>query len=275
VYVFGGTAIGGSPAGSYKYDPAADMWSPISPLPTPRRFAAAAASNGHIYVFGGENGVGTPYADVDEYDPLTDSWTAKRAMPTGRMAAAVAVSSVGTIFVIGGAVYNAVDLVESYDPVSDSWATHSSMSLARHSAAAATIGSKIIVCGGESAWWGSTSFFDAVEEYDIVSDKWSRKSSMASDRTRHVTLALGSRLVVIGGQTGGGGPGVPADRVETYDPSADTWSVDGFSSSTRYWGCGAVVGTEVFFIAGHAPGGTTDRVEEYTLGQTWFVHRKN
>src|SRR3954467_366462 len=60
IYAFGGFKLpdSGPPAwepiaNAWEYDPAADSWKALAPMPTKRGAAAAAALNGKIYVIGG------------------------------------------------------------------------------------------------------------------------------------------------------------------------------------------------------------------------------
>src|SRR6516162_8440111 len=62
IYAFGGFAFPGSgPAGwtpvnnVFEYDPAADAWKELAPMPTKRGAASAVVANGKIYVTGGVN----------------------------------------------------------------------------------------------------------------------------------------------------------------------------------------------------------------------------
>jgi hypothetical protein len=85
------------------YDVATDTWTAGAPIPTARSgiAAAPAPANGRIFVFGGELGRPTTYAENEAYDPLSNSWSARAPMPTPRHGLAAA--AVGNrIFVISG-----------------------------------------------------------------------------------------------------------------------------------------------------------------------------
>jgi len=76
IYAVGGTidswSVGTATNVVERYDPNADSWSLVSPLPVPMRPAVAASINGYIYAIGG-NG---PHAyEGYRYDPTTDAWT--------------------------------------------------------------------------------------------------------------------------------------------------------------------------------------------------------
>ena len=75
IYAFGGyvgyVTPNGDPSNAVEaYDPASDSWTTRASMPTARGgLAAAASTNGLIYVIGGIPSV------VEAYDPLTDTWT--------------------------------------------------------------------------------------------------------------------------------------------------------------------------------------------------------
>ena len=143
IYAFGGFVPpeSGPPAwvpinNAWEYDPAADTWKALAPMPTKRGSPVAVALNGKIYVIGGAT---TPpnqpdvtavhparphvvLGTVEEYDPATDTWRARTSMPTPRNHAVGAAVN-GKVYVIGGRVGGAfigiaadIDVVEEYDP---------------------------------------------------------------------------------------------------------------------------------------------------------------
>jgi hypothetical protein len=74
---------------------------PVAKLAVPVRYAAAAALDGRIYVFGGEDAAGQPVPTVQVINPLTRSASIAGRMPLA-LAGAVAVNLGGHIYVIGG-----------------------------------------------------------------------------------------------------------------------------------------------------------------------------
>lgn len=85
------------------YDPAADRWETKAAMPQAQGGLAAAAYDGKLYAFGGEQFVPTSkvFADAWVYDPRTDRWSALPAMPTPRHGHGAAVVG-NRIFLIGG-----------------------------------------------------------------------------------------------------------------------------------------------------------------------------
>ncbi len=84
------------------YDPQADTWSKKADLPAPKAYAAVAALNGKIYVFGG---VGSDDAEATSsvfvYDVQSDTWATLPAMPFRRQGMSACVVN-GRIYILGG-----------------------------------------------------------------------------------------------------------------------------------------------------------------------------
>ena len=144
IYVFGGCMRPFSGPGmngwepvdnAWEYDPAADSWRALAPMPGKRCAAVAEEVGGKIYVIGGatimENSgetalFGNRPARVvgtnQVYDPATNTWATRSPMPTTRNHAFAGAVN-GKIYVIGGRLGAAhvtassnTDVVEEYDP---------------------------------------------------------------------------------------------------------------------------------------------------------------
>ena len=85
------------------YDPALDRWETRAPMPLAQGGLAAAAHDGKLYVFGGEQFVpqAKVFAESWVYDPALDRWSALPAMPTPRHGQGAAVVG-NRIFLMGG-----------------------------------------------------------------------------------------------------------------------------------------------------------------------------
>jgi Kelch motif protein/galactose oxidase-like protein len=162
------------------YDPARGVWRRAASMTTARQsLAAAFASNGKLYVFGGcsclgwvpfekkrdSNGDARARAELDArrhavastevYDPKTDTWSLAAPMPEPRMLMAAARGADGKIYVIGGQTSwggTPRSDVDVYDPASDRWSKGPSLRIARLGhAAVATPDGTIWVLGGYAA----------------------------------------------------------------------------------------------------------------------------
>jgi len=110
LYVAGGRFDGGGQTNSAaldRYDPAANEWTSLAPMPTARSGLGAAVLDGKIIVLGGEVNPAHPnrvFPQVELYDPSTDRWTSLADMPVPRHGiGAVAIGN--RIHVPGGAIF--------------------------------------------------------------------------------------------------------------------------------------------------------------------------
>lgn len=154
VYLFGG-ARNGSVAESSVYDPAADTWQGLPPLPEPREHCAAGAIGEEIIIAGGRaQGIGGFQPGTWAFDPATQSYEPRAPLLTARGGVAGSVLA-ERLFIFGGEG-NAMEPsgvfseVEAYDPAADRWEAMPDMLLPRHGLAAATSGERIYLPGGAS-----------------------------------------------------------------------------------------------------------------------------
>jgi N-acetylneuraminic acid mutarotase len=221
LYIFGGClrAISGEGGTTnvWEYDPVADSYRALAPLPVKRCSAIAETVNGKIYVIGGlepfENGMGTRVTGRNEvYDPATNTWTERSPMPTSRDHAFSGVVN-NKIYVIGGRIgagnipaTTNIDIVEEYDPATNLWGSiKDRMPTPRSGGGAATYNGRIYVGGGELQTRQLAAAFRALEAYDPVSNTWEILPSMPSSRHGNAMGFIGNKLHVVSGKQEGGG----------------------------------------------------------------------
>jgi len=238
IYAFGGFKLpdSGPPSwepldNAWEYDPAADSWKALAPMPTKRGAAAAAAANGKIYVTGGanslpgvtENGIHPtrPHnvlATVEEYDPATNTWTTRRSLLVPRNHH-VAAGVDGKVYAIGGRIgaafisggSNNIDLVEMYDPATDLWVPRDKMPTRRSAIGGGVYNGKIIVAGGEFQDRFQFSAYRAVEVYDPALNQWQILPSMRYPRHGLATGVAGNRFYAVSGDAQSAGSGAHVD----------------------------------------------------------------
>ncbi|OLC12261.1 MAG: hypothetical protein AUH29_16940 [Candidatus Rokubacteria bacterium 13_1_40CM_69_27] len=226
LYAFGGFVLpqSGPPAwvpinNAWEYDPAADSWKALAPMPTRRGSPVAATVNGKIYVIGGASThPGSPepavhparphraLSTVEEYDPATNTWRERSPMPTARNHAAIGVVD-GKIYVLGGrlgaafiGVASNTDVVEEYDPATDSWgAVRARMPTGRSASAWGTHGGRIYVAGGEFQNAQLMAAFRALEAYEPAGNRWISLPSMPVPRHGLAGAMVGNRLHLVSG----------------------------------------------------------------------------
>ena len=123
----------------------------------------------------------------------------------------------------------------------------------------------------EATWTGTryegVLFFDGAIRSTVSITGWSSKTAMPMARFGLTAAAAGGHVYAIGGVEGacaGSGPCPygPLPRVDVYDPANDSWSAGPFLSTGRESGRAVALGTKIYVIGGHIPGGQASGVVE-------------
>jgi N-acetylneuraminic acid mutarotase len=204
---------------AWEYDPAADSWKSLPPLPGKRGSAVAAEVGGKIYVIGGATtveGSKDPFFSFfgpsrvlgtnDVYDPATNQWASREPMSVPRNHAFSGVVN-GKIYVIGGRTGHGfilsatnTDVVEEYNPVSNTWSVPKDrMPTARSGGASGTDGRRIYVAGGEVTTKELVGAFRAVEAYDPVTNSWITLPPMPMPRHGIAGAVINNRFHLVSG----------------------------------------------------------------------------
>ena len=252
IYVFGGfvapiTGGGWEPIdNAWEYDPAADLWRPLAPLPSKRGSAVAVQVDGKVYVIGGattadgstraaisNNTTVKNLTTTDVYDISTNTWTSGAPMALGRNHAFAGTVG-GKIYVIGGRIAHAfagasqpTDVVEEYDPATNSWgAQRAKMPTARSGGGWGTYDGKIYVAGGEIATTSLVGAFRAVEAFDPATNSWTIMPSMPMPRHGVAGATIGNRFHLVSGMitSAAGGWGQDPD-IEIHTASHDIFEL--------------------------------------------------
>lgn len=96
------------------YDPVANTWSTLAPMPTPRHGAAMGVIGGKLHVVGGWTTL-TFLATHEVYDPNTDSWSTLEPMPAARGYPMAGVID-DKLYVAGGVGSIVLDTLEVFSP---------------------------------------------------------------------------------------------------------------------------------------------------------------
>jgi N-acetylneuraminic acid mutarotase len=205
---------------AWEYNPVADTWRALPPVPTPRVSPVAALVGNKIYVLGGASvhpgqklvdisrAGGAPHRAVptnEVFDLTTQKWETRSPMPTARDHAAVGVVN-GKVYVLGGRVGSVnvtaspTDVVEEYDPATDRWGVAKArMPLPRSGTAYGVYNNKIFVAGGEYLDNDIVGTFRDFEAYDPATDSWTAYPPMAMPRHGLVGGVMGHRFYLVSG----------------------------------------------------------------------------
>ncbi len=204
---------------SWEYDPVADSWKSIAPLPSKRGSAFAAEAGGKIYLIGGAT------AMPGSKDPYFTFFGPSLVLTTN----------------------------EVYDPATNKWESRKPMSVARNHAFGGVVNGKIYVIGGRTghAFILTATNTDAVEEYNPVNDTWSGpKERMPTARSGGAWGTDGRWIYVAGGEVTTNKLVGAFRGIEAYDPAINTWFTLPYMPMPRHGVAGAVIGKEFHLVSG-------------------------
>jgi hypothetical protein len=207
------------------YDPTADKWTVLAPMPRGSHHIAVTLLNGKIYSFGGFTAAahGAPADYAFEYDPKSNSW---RTLPnlTSVRASAEAVTLDGKIHLIGGrSAQNGPTLAthELFDPATGKWSTLAPMPVARDHIALIVVNGKIHAIGGRVLSFSTNQSRHDV--YDPATDSWSSAAPMPTARSSLGVTEYRGMIMVVGGEQEASGPGSAMREAEGYDIMSGEW----------------------------------------------------
>ncbi|XP_072553654.1 kelch-like protein 26 isoform X3 [Paramormyrops kingsleyae] len=200
-------------------------WKSLTELPEPPRFRhCVCVLNNQLYVLGGRKYYGARdiLKSVIRYDPAQDHWDRVADMHSPRDYFATACLA-GKVYVFGGNHDDTqyLNTVEFYTPEDNTWRLAQPLDRALCGHAAAVSGGEIFISGGCDTRSGCLPYLWC---YDPSHGCSSRAPMVAGvGRAGHAMLALGGKLLVVGGlQPLWAGFGDQL-QCEAYDPTLDTW----------------------------------------------------
>jgi N-acetylneuraminic acid mutarotase len=274
-----------------KYDPVANTWTSLTPIPTAFYDAPAvyAPNTNKIYVFGGIDSTFTVLATVQIYDVASGNWLANGAPmpdPSGRyFASAVYYPGDGRIYVFGGfdgATFSEQTNAWAYDPVNDTWDTSlTPIPVGIGGAGYSIVGNFVYLQGHWNNGLGSTDNY----QYDIVNNSWTTKAPVPVNIYRPDSASIGTNTYLVGGGNpfvGGKavkprGPKMPHPSMHSpavsynstyiYDTTSDTWSSGPNTNVPHSFTGGTAIGNTLIVVTGYnGVSGDTNTVEAASAG---------
>jgi hypothetical protein len=222
---------------------------------TTRLFLSAIATNGYLYIMGGDNSGGTALNDI-QYAPINadgsiGTWTTNStSFTTGRLSFS-AIATNGYLYIMGG--YNTAGTAlgdTQYAPINSNgsigtWTTNStSFTTARASQSAVVSNGYLYIMGGENT---AGTVLNDTQYAPINSDgsigTWATNSkTFTTARANHSAVAYNGYLYIMGGSNSGGSPlgDTQYTAVNSDDPMPSSFILSG--SNTGDPGLGGVSG---------------------------------
>jgi N-acetylneuraminic acid mutarotase len=219
-----------------------NSWSSAASLPQKLEYVGAAGYNGKLYVVGGDFGLRQYSSNkLFIYDPASNIWKEGKPMPTARSALSTAFID-GILYALGGQDLTGVPVNtnEAYDPKTDTWTTKAPMPSPRDHLTSAVVDGKLYVIGGRTASSNSSSSSSWVnlnsnEMYDPISDTWTTKAPMPSNRSGlAATASADGNIYVFGGEDAITATDTTFDNNEKYDPHKDKWTSEAPMPTARH-----------------------------------------
>lgn len=210
------------------YDPVLNTWSTGSPLPVEVKNMGAVGVADQIWIIGGvEMGALQTVTDrVQIYNTVTDTWSAGPSLPSPRMSGATTLSD-GKIHFFGGLLSDKVTAASEHYilDLNDSlanWQSATPLPDPRNRLGAASVNGKIYAIGGQSTLDSLVQEQSFLDEYDPLTDSWTRKTDLPSPRS-HFESSVGvhnNKIIVVGGKKHDS----ILNTVSKYDITLDSWT---------------------------------------------------
>nr|NQU89653.1 hypothetical protein [Bacteroidota bacterium] len=204
IYAIGGDRFQNA---NREYDPQADSWKIIEPMPTARQHIDCGIFDNTILIMGGLTSWENISTKNEAYDVLSNSWSEKAAIPSLRNNAAV-VSLGPLIYVIGGAgtkdnIWGEILTVETYNVNSNEWVQKNDLPLLLFKPGAVVVNNEIVVLGGQTLINGKDDCSKKVLTYKPQTDEWMETTPLPAKNVFFGCTSIGNKIYVIGGTVGG------------------------------------------------------------------------
>ena len=216
IYVAGGF---GDLTGFNAYDPRADTWTGLAPLPEGRHHGMLAAYQRRLYFFGGATEGGfDARMEAWRYAPAADVWERIADLPEPRLGGA-AVALDNQIFIVGGAG-DGLDLL-GYFPAQGGWQRLAPLSTLRDHCAAVALDGKLYALGGRN---GADGELASAEIYDPAANAWTPGVPMLSPRSGFGAATFRGQIAAAGGELVFSRQ-FTLGSIEFFNPQTNVWTL--------------------------------------------------
>ena len=257
-------------------------WRAGAPMPDVSRLAAAAAYDGKVYLFGGNEpfwGTAKPRGKSDSvfvYDSALNEWQVEPPMPFH--AYDLTAHTIGDkIYVLTGAMEapGEIEVVQNgayrYDPATGQWTTLASRPTYRLNFSSVVANGKIYVVGGmgrpddgptpPNGDGVGFTYKNRLEVYDVATDTWSAGPPLPTLRRNPQACAVSDHIYVFGGEDSPSSGALPVLTLT----AANTWSAKSLVPRVRSnfgWNC-VSVGSAIYLIGGDINDAQAPFVDRY------------
>jgi len=233
IHVVGGLSQAGPTGQHWQFDPVAQRWQTLPPLPVPRSDAVSALIGDTLYVAGGYNmWYGGALSYTHSYNVITQAWITTTALITPVSGAASVVVN-DQLIVLGGFDNRSESAsVQRYDPVTKEWHAGRAMPVARSEFDAVLLDDLIYVIGGNiishdtrGQTLAKTDPIPAtlVSAYDPQREEWQTMAPLPAPRIDFTARVRDGKIYVIGG-TDRWITGNAQKDLFIYDPLLNEWT---------------------------------------------------
>jgi N-acetylneuraminic acid mutarotase len=266
VYVFGGHSVT-NPSWQANsqlnvYDPAANTWTALAPVPEKLSEAAVATDGVDLYVAGGyvtnANGQQT-FATTDawKYDPASNTWNAFVSLPAPRAVGAMVYLD-GELQYFGGSDLSRVDCTDHWilnlDSSNPQWTTSTPLPVAVNRLGGVVLNGDVYAVGGQSGYDNNGVPTSAVYMWNPQNPaRWTAVASMPEPHSHigSATVVIDGMIIVAGGDDA---VGDFLNNVVAYDPTTNSCKELTPLPSPRFAPIVAAIGDQVLVTDGYNDG---------------------
>lgn len=264
LYVFGGydvtTPDYQATAASEVFDPAANSWTTLAPMPAAETHMGVATYGQFIYVIGGYTfDPTTTYqafatANSFRYDVASNTWSNFVALPSPRGAGALVYLD-GQLHFVGGVNASRAGQTEHWvlnlSDANPQWTDSTPLPISANHSAAVVLNGKIYLVGGQTTSDDSSTIANMVMWDPANPSVWTPLANMPIKRSHAVVMVIDGRIVVAGGTIAND---VPLNSVIVYNPDTNSWSAQTSLPDARLAPVGGVIGNQIIVATGFGSG---------------------